>query len=162
AGKPLVDVWANFTDRKSQSEIQIPVASQLSRSGKTDSEGRFEIGPVKPGVYELEIEKYAREISYHSRERTNEEIPAVFPRRNVTIGESPEPMIVRAVPHVLFEGQYFDSKGEKKKGGWDIHVFGKLDGDYYFGQLRPNADGAIRGMIPHGLEEAKLDVIANE
>ena len=33
-GKPLAGAWVNLTDQKSQTEIQIPVASQLSRSGK--------------------------------------------------------------------------------------------------------------------------------
>ena len=78
-GKPLAGVWVNLTDRKSQEEIQIPVASQLSRSGQADDEGHFEIGPLKPGQFELEVDTYPREIRYRSRERTKLELPAVFP-----------------------------------------------------------------------------------
>ena len=68
---------------------------------------------------------------------------------------------MRAVPHVRFEGQYVDSKGIHR-GGWEQMIYGKLDGDSFFGQLRPNADGKIVGMIPLGLEEAQLNLTSNE
>ena len=84
-GKPLAGVYVNLTDRKSQAEIQIPVASQLSRAGLSDAEGRFEIGALKPGTYEVEVENYPRDIRLRSRERKSSQIPAVFPRRTITI-----------------------------------------------------------------------------
>jgi beta-lactamase regulating signal transducer with metallopeptidase domain len=162
-GKPLAGVWVNLADRKSQEEIQMPVASSLRRSGQTDAEGRFEIGPMKPGQVELEVSTYPSEIRYRSRERKREELPAIFPRRQITIGDpGQELLLVRAVPHVQFEGQYFDAKGAKKSGGWDLHVTGRIDGGFYFGQLRPNADGKIQGILPHGMEKGEIDVISNE
>jgi beta-lactamase regulating signal transducer with metallopeptidase domain len=161
-GKPIAGVWVNVTDEKSQAEIQMPVATSLVRSAKTDSEGRFELGPVKSGQYRLTIDDYAHEIRYHSRGHDRVDIPAIFPRRKITIGETTaEPIVVRAIPHVQFEGQYVDSKGAHKNGH-EIFVFGKLDGESYFGQLRATADGQIHGMLPHGLEDAQLQLMTNE
>ncbi|MEX2140537.1 MAG: M56 family metallopeptidase [Pirellulales bacterium] len=162
AGKPMPDVWVNVTDNKSRQEIQMPVASALRRSAQTDADGKFELGPVKPGQFELEVEGYPSEIRYRSRDRKRVEIPAIFPRRTITIGEDAQQLLlVRAVPHVQFEGQYVDSKGEKKSG-WSLHVVGRIDGEFYFGQLRPDADGKIVGMLPHGMERTELDVVSNE
>jgi hypothetical protein len=62
---------------------------------------------------------------------------------------------------VQFEGQYVDSKGEKTSG-WAIHVFGRIDDESYFGDLRPDANGAIKGILPHGMEKSQLDAISNE
>jgi peroxiredoxin/regulation of enolase protein 1 (concanavalin A-like superfamily) len=161
-GKPVAGVWVNVTDEKSQSEIQMPVGTSLVRSGQADAEGRFEIGPMKPGKYRLQVDDYPREICYHSRERKLVDIPAVFLKRTITIGDAAgEPIVVRAVPHVLFEAQYVDSKGAKK-GGWEVTVFGKMDGEYYLGQFRPGADGRIQGILPHGIEDAKLELMSNE
>jgi beta-lactamase regulating signal transducer with metallopeptidase domain len=162
-GKPMSGVWVNLADRKSQQEIQMPVASSLRRSGETDDVGRFTLGPVKPGQFELSVEAYPDELRFRSRERRQRvEIPAIFPRRTITIVEkAQEPLMVRAVPHVQFEGQYVDSKGEKTSG-WSMHVFGRIDGESYFGDLRPDANGTIKGILPHGMEKSQLDAISNE
>jgi beta-lactamase regulating signal transducer with metallopeptidase domain len=166
-GKPIAGVWVNVTDEKSQAEIQMPVASQLARSGQADAEGRFEIGPLKPGPYRLTIADYPEEIRYHApggsgRDRKRMDIPAVFVRRAITIGpKMGEPIIVRAVPHVRFEAQYFDSKG-KHRSGHEPFVFGKLDGEFYNGHLQPTADGQITGLLPHGLEDTQLQLMTNE
>jgi hypothetical protein len=162
-GKPLANVWVDVTDDKSQREIQMPVATFLGRSAKTDANGRFEIGPMKPGPYLVEVKGYPDDIRYFEpgRERTN--IAAVFPRRTVTLGVgAQQPLLVQAVPHVRFEGQYFDSAGKPRSGGWEVMVFGKLDGEFYFAQLRPDADGHIQGILPRGLAEAKLQTMSNE
>jgi beta-lactamase regulating signal transducer with metallopeptidase domain len=162
-GKPMPDIWVNVVDKKSQQEISMPVASSLRRSAETDAEGKFTLGPVKPGQFELRIDAYPDEIRYRSRERRQRvAIPAIFPRRTIAIGEkAQEPLMVRALPHVQFEGQYVDSKGEKTSG-WAIHVFGRIDDETYFGDLRPDANGTIKGILPHGMEKSQLDVISNE
>jgi len=160
-GKPMPGVWINVTDEKSEREIQMPVASALRRSARTDAEGKFQLGPVKPGQFELRVEPYPSEIRYRSRDRKPIEIPAIFPRRTITIDQNPQPLLVRAVPHVQFEGQYVDSKGEKTRG-WGIHVVGRIDGEFYFGNLRSDSEGRIQGMLPHGMERTEMDVTSNE
>jgi uncharacterized GH25 family protein len=159
-GKPMPGVWVNVTDNKSRRDIQMPVASALRRSAQTDDEGKFQLGPVKPGEFELEVEPYPSEIRFHSRDRKPVEIAAIFPRRTITIAEEPQPLLVRAVPHVQFEAQYVDSKGQKTTG-WSLHVVGRIDGEFYFGQLQSN-EGKVEGLLPHGMEQTDLDVIANE
>jgi protocatechuate 3,4-dioxygenase beta subunit len=163
-GKPVPNVWVNVTDRAAAAEIQIPVATSLQRSGKTDREGKFELAALKPGKYEIQVEGYPAEVRFHEERKQNPErlqVPAVFPRRTIEIAEAAGPIVVQAVPHVLFDGQIYDSKGEKK-GGHEIHFFGKFDGTFHFGELEPDAKGHITGMLPLGLEETRLSLMTNE
>jgi hypothetical protein len=160
-GKPMPDVWVNLEDRQSQREIQMPVSSALRRSAQTDAEGKFQLGPVKPGQYQLEVEPYPSEIRYRSRDRKPVKIPAIFPRRTVTITADPQPLLVRAVPHVQFEARYVDSKGEKTRG-WSQDIFGRIDGEFYSGQLQANDEGKVKGMLPHGMEQSRLSIGSNE
>ncbi len=67
----------------------------------------------------------------------------------------------RAVPHVFVNAQYYDSQG-KKSWGHAFHILGKLDGQPYFTQGRPDKDGRIRCMVPHGLEDANINLMTNE
>jgi hypothetical protein len=62
---------------------------------------------------------------------------------------------------VVIEGQWFDSKGQPKSG-WDSSVFGKIDGSFWHGQTRPDSQGKFSLKVPHGLEDAQLDVMTNE
>ncbi|MBI2826518.1 MAG: carboxypeptidase regulatory-like domain-containing protein [Planctomycetia bacterium] len=161
-GKPVAGVWVTLSDEQSQREIQMPVASALNRSAQTDAEGHFALAPLKPGPYVLFVDEYPHEIRYERRGEVRVKIPAVFPRRKVTIGDAADqPLLVQAVPHVRFRGQYLDSKGAPSRGH-EVMVFGRMDGEFYHTQLRPDAEGRIEGMLPHGLTDARIDIITNE
>src|SRR5262249_51453747 len=73
----------------------------------------------------------------------------------------PEPIEVRAVPHVTVEAQYYDSKGKKTRGH-EFFVFGRMDNLPWFGRGKADADGKITALIPHGLEQVQLDLMTNE
>jgi hypothetical protein len=70
-------------------------------------------------------------------------------------------LLVQAVPHVWLDAQILDSKG-KPRSGHEGSVFGKLDGGFYFSQLKPDNKGHFHCMVPHGLEDAKIDFMTNE
>src|SRR5262249_39711733 len=90
-------------------------------------------------------------------------LPAVFARQKLTIkeGETTEPLEVRAVPHVVIEAQYLDSKGQPRSGH-DCLFHGRIDGNWWNAMARPNASGRIVLHAPHGLEKAQLDLSTNE
>ena len=75
AGQPVPNVWVVVSDKKSQSEIHMPVASSLCRSAQTDAAGRFEIGPMKAGEVTLGIEPYPQDIRLYDRGRARSQFP---------------------------------------------------------------------------------------
>src|SRR5205085_2778794 len=91
-------------------------------------------------------------------------LPGVFVRQQVTLkaGEEPGPIEVRAVPHVVIEARYYDSKG-KTTPGHAGHMFGQSDtNNYWFGQCQVDANGKMTLLAPHGLMNAKLQLMTNE
>jgi hypothetical protein len=96
------------------------------------------------------------------RDRTRFEIPGVFVGKKVTLKEGINQEIeLQAVPHVVFNGQYVDSKGKNTRGH-EIFLFGELDGQSWFGQGRPDANGTIALRVPHGLKSARVQLMTNE
>lgn len=164
-GKPVAGVWVDIEDEKAQSEIGMPVASALHRSCKTDADGRFAFDPVKPGRYRLKVEEHPNDMRLHSQltgqRNPKGPMPAVFMSRIVTLEDPPQPLLVQAAPHVLFAGQYFDSKGKTCRGH-EVMIFGRMNGESFFTRITPDDTGRFEGKLPHGLEQAQMDLITNE
>jgi hypothetical protein len=69
---------------------------------------------------------------------------------------------IRAVPHVLIVGQYLDSAGKPRRGS-EVTLFGKMADRFYATQSnQPGEDGKFEIRVPHGIADAKLDLITNE
>ncbi|MGC8644286.1 MAG: carboxypeptidase regulatory-like domain-containing protein, partial [Isosphaeraceae bacterium] len=166
-GKPLAGLFIKADrERGSGPEFEalgrLIVADAIRRGAETDSQGRFTFDPLPPGNYRVMPE----DVNYsgdRSTGWTRHELPGVFAPKKLTIkeGETPEELEVRASPHVVIEGQWFDSKGQPKSG-WGSHVFGKVDGSFWFAQTRPDIQGKFSLKVPHGLEEVQLDISTNE
>ena len=90
-------------------------------------------------------------------------LPEVFAPTKLTIkeGETPAPLEIRALPSVVIEGHWVDSKGQPK-GGWSSLVGGKIDGSSWIAQAHPDAQGRFSVKVPHGLEDASLTIMTNE
>ncbi len=72
-------------------------------------------------------------------------LPGVFVRKPLTLkaGEQPEPLEIRAVPHVVIEAQYYDSKGKTTRGHAG-HLFGQMDkNNYWFGEGKMDGNGKM-------------------
>jgi protocatechuate 3,4-dioxygenase beta subunit len=162
-GEPVAGVWVNLEDDASQAEIQMPVASALRRSAQTNENGEFKLRPMKPAMCELEISGYPSEVIYQERGRNPVEFEDIFARQkiNLTSDDANRPITIQAVPHVEFQAQYVDSKGQPNPGH-DISVYGQLGGQWFHQMLNPDENGKIAGRLPHGLEKAKLEAITNE
>src|SRR5207249_1645694 len=76
-------------------------------------------------------------------------------------GEEPEALEVRAVPHVVVEAQYVDSKGKPTRGHRG-DIYGRLDKVCWWSMVNVDKDGKIVAHVPHGLEGATLHVVTNE
>jgi beta-lactamase regulating signal transducer with metallopeptidase domain len=166
-GKPLAGLLIEATrERGSTPEFEalgrMMVADAIRRTAETDAEGRFTLDPLPPGNYRVMPTDYDGRGG-RSAGRARRELPGVFAPQKLTIkeGETPPAMEVRALPHVVIEGQWLDSKGQPK-GGWESSVFGRMDGAFWHGQARPDAQGRFSLKVPHGLEKVELDIMTNE
>jgi beta-lactamase regulating signal transducer with metallopeptidase domain/protocatechuate 3,4-dioxygenase beta subunit len=166
-GKPLAGLYVEARrDRNSgpDSEVlgQLMVSDAITRTAETDADGRFTLDPLPPGSYRVMPTDFKR-ASSRSAGYIRRALPGVFTPMKLTIelGEVPQPLEVRASPHVVIEGNWLDSKGQPK-GGWGSSVFGKFDGSFWHEMTRPDNQGKFTLKVPHGLEDVQLDISTNE
>ncbi|HET6880324.1 MAG TPA: M56 family metallopeptidase [Pirellulales bacterium] len=162
-GHPVPNVPVNIQYEGGGNETvnNLPVATSIRRSCITDGEGYFAFDPLPSGNYRVIPEEHRSDPIV--RDRTRYEIPGVFLPMKVKIqeGVASAPIEIQASPHVIFNAQIFDSKGAKR-GGHEVMMFGRLDGQHWFGQGRPNSQGTIALRVPHGLQNVQLDMPINE
>jgi beta-lactamase regulating signal transducer with metallopeptidase domain len=163
-GKPLAGMFVG-AQREDRDDVLggLPVADSIVRCSPTDDKGEFELMPLPPGMYRVQPSEYNSEPSRDGRGSTNRTLPAVFLPQKVKLvaGQKPDPLEVRAVPHVVIEAQYYDSKGKMRRGHAPF-VFGQIDGQSWFTEAKADADGKVTVLAPHGLEYAKLQLSTNE
>jgi hypothetical protein len=164
-GKPLVGMFIQVNRERGsvpEGEIlnQLMVSDSIRRTAETDAEGRFTFDPLPAGSYQVEP------IDYHHVPgigMIRRPLPGVFTPQKVTVKEedTPEPLELRAVPHVVLEGGWVDSKG-KPRGGWDLMVSGQIDGKSWHTVGPVSSEGRFALKIPHGLERAQVHISTNE
>src|SRR5262249_44786980 len=127
----------------------------------TGEAGEYELAPLPPGEYRVQPSEYSQDAFSESRRRRP--VPGVFIAQKVTLkeGEQPEPLEVRAIPHVTIEAQYVDSKGQPRTGH-ECFIHGRMDKAFWNAMGRPDANGKIVVQVPHGLENTRLDLVTNE
>jgi beta-lactamase regulating signal transducer with metallopeptidase domain len=161
-GNPVagVNVNAERTDR-SEELAGLAVADSIRRSAVTDSKGEFSLMPLPPGAYRLKPDEYPQEPS--SDLHVHRPVPEVFLPQRVTLkaGEAPQTFELRAVPSVIIEAQHYDSKGNPTRGHAP-HLFGRIDKEFWHTQGQMDANGKVVMRVPHGLEQAKMQLMTNE
>jgi BlaR1 peptidase M56 len=163
-GKPLAGVYVNVSRESVPEEERVSgVGDGISRSGLSNDKGEFVVGPLAPGTYTVQPGEHNGDATLERYDRKRRRLPGVFLRQRLILkeGKQPEAVEVRAVPHVVIEAQHFDSKGKKTRGH-SFFVFGRLDGNSWFGEGKQDADGKVTALVPHGLEQAQLDLMTNE
>jgi len=160
-GKPLAGVAVNIDSQERDGLGGLPVATSVRRGALSDGDGRFAFDPLPPGNYRLIPEEHRSDPLL--RDRTIYAVPGVFLPMKVALKEATpaQPLEVQAVPHVVLHAQYFDSKAQKTTGH-ELHLFGRMDQDFWFGQGRPDTNGTIALRIPHGLQRVQVRLMTNE
>ena len=163
-GKPLAGIFVH-ADKEGRDEVlnRLIVADHINRTALTNDKGEFEFAPLPAASYRVVPQEQGYDPSDDGRRSVRRTLPAVFIPQKVTLkeGDKPEPIEVRAVPHVVVEAQYYDSKGNPRRGH-SPHLFGQIDGQSWFAEAKADENGKITIMAPHGLENAQLSVITNE
>ena len=163
-GKPAAGVYVEVNKRGGIENFNLPVADHIRRTALTNDKGEFTVAPLPPGQFEVAPRERGWDPAKDERRPKVRPLPGVFVRQQVALkaGEEPPPLEVRAVPHVVIEAQYYDSKGKTTRGH-AAHMFGQVDkNNYWFGQCKVDADGKMTLLAPHGLTEAKLQLVTNE
>jgi hypothetical protein len=168
-GKPVGGVYVETDlqpkERGDDDAVPQGVSDMKHRATLTAADGTFAFRPLPPGTYrvypsERGWDPSTREGAHDPKRRP---LPAVFTAQAVTLkeGETPGPVEIRAVPHVVVEAQLYSSKGEKRSGH-QIDLVGEIDGGFWNAACQPTADGAYRLLAPHGLEDAQIMLMTNE
>jgi beta-lactamase regulating signal transducer with metallopeptidase domain len=161
-GKPLAGVNVNANSMERHEALEgLMVADSTNRSAVTNARGEFEMAPLPLGTYSLQPDEHSRDGSREDRKR--HALPDIFVAQKIALkeGKKPEPVEVRAVPHVVIEARYLDSKGKPTRGH-DCFVWGQMDKMFWNTQGKPNADGRFRIAVPHGLEDVRMSLSTNE
>ncbi len=166
-GKPIAGVFVAIErqrgDRADRNPLDLVIDSGGSqRAAETDAEGRFTFAPLPPGEYTVKPSETNfdgdRKIQWAQRP-----LPEVFASTKLTIkeGETPAPLEIRALPTVVIEGRWVDSKG-RPGWGWSPLVGGKMDGSSWIAEAHVGPLGRFSLKVPHGLEKATLSIMAGE
>ncbi len=163
AGKPVANVPVNIDrDRSKESDAfnELRVSTSVRRGLISDAEGRFAFGPLPPGDYQLAVNDYNQDPLV--RDRKQHTLPGVWTMQKLTLSAdvSPEPVRMQAVPHVVVEAQFYNSKGEPTNGHGP-RIFGRISTGYWHTSAHA-IDGHVVALVPHGLREAKLQLSTNE
>jgi protocatechuate 3,4-dioxygenase beta subunit len=165
-GNPIPGVYVHANKQGGIEDFNLPVADSIRRTALTNEKGEFTFAPLPPASYEVMPDEYGHDPSKDERRPKKRPVPGVFIRQQVVLKDMPpepaEPIEVRAVPHVVIEAQYFDSKGVKTRGHAG-HMFGRIGkGGFWFGQGKMDENGKMTLLAPHGLTDARLSLSTNE
>jgi beta-lactamase regulating signal transducer with metallopeptidase domain/5-hydroxyisourate hydrolase-like protein (transthyretin family) len=163
-GKPAAGVLVEANKRGGIENFNLPVADHIRRTAQTNAKGEFTVAPLPPGQYEVMPQEQGWDPSKDQGQPQKRPLPGVFVRKPLTLkaGEQPEPLEIRAVPHVVIEAQYYDSKGKQIRGHAG-HLFGQMDkGNFWFTQAKMDNNGKMTILAPHGLTQARLSLMTNE
>jgi len=163
-GKPIAGVFVNAERKGDQERGEIlnglAVADAINRTAVTDADGSFRLAPLPSGHYRVLPGDRSRDGSERHKIRP---LPGVFAPRKVALkdGETADPLEIRASPHVVIEAQWVDGQG-KPTTGFSNHIFGRIDGGYWFGEAKVDQGGKSVALVPHGLEDVQLNTMTNE
>jgi len=162
-GSPVDSVWVNaeLTGGPAKKRIGMPVADAMSRSALTDRQGRFSVGPLPAGDYDLLISENPRDSL--AEDRSTHPLADVFLHQKLHLESGPAAAAVEihAVPHVLVAIQQLDSQGKPHKTH-AVQVSGQFQGMAWWGQGIPDETGKIAVKVPHGLTDAQITLMVNE
>jgi hypothetical protein len=163
-GKPVPGIYVHADKRGGIENFNLPVADHIRRTALTDAKGEFRMDPLPPAQYEVMPQEHGWDPAKDDARPENRPLPGVFVRQHLTLkaGEQPESLEVRAVPHVVIEAQYLDSKGQPTRGHAG-HLFGQMDKNSpWFGQCKIDTNGKMTILVPHGVTQARLSLSTNE
>lgn len=141
------------------------VANQIGSGAESDEAGRFQFNPLPPGPYRIEVKDRIDDPTIRRERNTPKlKLDHVFSPLEVVIqdGVPNDPIEIRATPHVIVRGRFFDGQGQPRESH-EQSLFGKFNGTFFFARSTlPGKDGWFEFKVPHGIEEVEIDLSTNE
>jgi beta-lactamase regulating signal transducer with metallopeptidase domain len=166
--KPVSRVWVNVYDNTEGEKIKMSVMTSISRSGLTDENGKFTLGPLKEHRCQIRIEDSPSEAGYrvdelHNAPKNTVTVNDVFLVEDIDLTEidTALPLTVKALPYVNVRGRFIDSSG-KATTGWEISTNGQIGEKWNYARWSPDANGVFTGKLPVGLKQAQFDAISDD
>ena len=161
-GNPLSDLWVNIAPEKDG----YGTSYEMERSVRTDQNGKFVTRPLAAGKYLFEVQTKAtgalEKLEYANFHDTPP--PAMFVKRSIELTQktASEPIVLKAVPHVMISLQHFKPDGEISLGH-SPRITGEFDEKFvWIPKANRTGKGAFELMAPAGLEKVKLQFVTNE
>ncbi len=134
------------------------VANNIGRTSPTQSDGTFVLNSLPDGDYQIQVHPNAKKDDYAPKP-----LKHVFLMTKIKIeNRKSQQITIQAVPHVMLYGLVVDSNNDPCSGH-EAFLMGQIEDDFYFARTSvPGKDGKFEVSIPHGLREAKLDLMTNE
>jgi beta-lactamase regulating signal transducer with metallopeptidase domain len=160
-GMPMAGVFVNaellLEEEARETLRELHVGNAIARTAVTGADGSFTLAPLPPGQYWVSPGTRSRDGSEPQIVRP---LRAAFAPQKVWLkeGEPPEPLEIRAVPHVMIEAQWRDGEGKPVRG-FPGHVFGRIGADFWFGEatVDPTTEKTV-AYVPSGMANARLNV----
>ena len=168
-GKPVGKIYISADrdpkDRPVDDAMPRNVSDLTRRATLVADDGTFTLAPLPAGTYHVIPDERGWDPATRegAKNPVRLPLPAVFTAETVVLeeGKVPEPLEIRAVPHVVVEVQMVNSKGEKKPGH-EIWFTGRIDGGFWTTNRACTPDGKYTILAPHGLENAQINLMSNE
>lgn len=145
--------------------VSVGGGSGIYRGTMTDAEGNFELNPLPPGPYMVNIQSYASDPAERPENapKVLEVLPDVFLSTRVEINKlHPDPIEIRAVPTITIRGRFFDAEGTPRTGH-DQFFFGKVDGkSFSVKSNKPGTDGWFELKAPKGMRDVRWHLSIHE
>ncbi|TWU00979.1 carboxypeptidase regulatory-like domain-containing protein [Stieleria varia] len=169
-GEPVANVGVSvdsLSDGEDADEFLNPnaVSTGIRATAMTDAQGKFELLPLPPGEYSVRVEDQVHDPTEEQTGRKpKKDLDHAFSRMKITISDDDinEPLVIRALPHVIIRGRFFDAHG-KPRASHSQHLFGKVDGEFFsMESSRPGEDGWFEFKAPHGATDVRINTMTNE
>ena len=170
SAEPVANVGVTLRSRSDGDDAdeflnQNSVAKGIRAAAMTDEQGKFQLQPLPAGEYSLRIEDQAHDPTEERKGRKpKRNLDHVFSHMTISISDDAvnEPLEIRAVPHVIVRGRFFDPKGNPRASHAQ-HLFGQVDDEFFFTESsRPGDDGWFEFKVPHGATRVRINTMTNE
>jgi beta-lactamase regulating signal transducer with metallopeptidase domain/tetratricopeptide (TPR) repeat protein/protocatechuate 3,4-dioxygenase beta subunit len=157
--KPISDIWVNAELKGGPAfrNIEMPVADNIERASLTDDQGRFDLGPLPPGTYEVVPDETPEDNFENDQPR--KPLPAAFVPQRIQLSAASEleEVVIRPVESVTIQVRFVDSRENPARANGFFLIGTTPEGKRIGLRRDQTGPGAVTFVAPKGLEKTVID-----